>query len=63
MAKLFKKQEQLNQTISKLTQTMGQSDYTTKVPIDVQSANVEKLNETHKELDSLVAAMELLKTM
>ncbi|XP_077298663.1 valyl-tRNA synthetase [Arctopsyche grandis] len=63
MAKLLKKQEQLNQTVSKLTQAMGQSDYTTKVPTDVQSANVEKLNETHKELDGLVAAMELLKTM
>lgn len=61
--KLGKKQESLNQTILKLNQAMAQPDYSSKVPFEVQVANVDKLKQTNGELDRLFAAMELLKTM
>ncbi|XP_044001066.1 valine--tRNA ligase isoform X2 [Aphidius gifuensis] len=62
-AKLGKKKELLTSTILKLKQAISASDYTTKVPVDVQTANSEKLENSEGELERLAEAMEALRLM
>lgn len=61
--KLKKKQESLEQTISKLKQSMSVPDYSTKVPEGVQAANTEKLGQSEGELIRLADALAALSTM
>lgn len=63
MQKLEKKSTQLTQTISKLNQAINASDYTIKVPAEVQQANKDKLSESEAELACINAAIESLKLM
>ncbi|KAH8384583.1 hypothetical protein KR093_001627 [Drosophila rubida] len=63
IAKLHKKRDQLEQTVGKLTQAMQASDYATKVPAEVQSANETKLTESRTEIERIAAAIETLKLM
>lgn len=63
IAKLQKKQQQLVQTVSKLKQAMEASDYATKVPADVQTANTEKLQQSESEIERITKAVETLKLM
>jgi valyl-tRNA synthetase len=53
----------LSQTISKLQQAMAAEDYATKVPVEVQKANTEKLAQSQGEIERLQSAMETLKLM
>lgn len=62
-AKLGKKKELLTSTILKLKQAISANDYTTKVPVDVQKANSEKLENSEGELERLAEAMEALRLM
>lgn len=63
IAKLEKKKESLTQTINKLQQAMAADDYSTKVPLDVQKLNSEKLSQSQGEIERLQAAVETLKLM
>lgn len=63
LQKLEKKQTQLTQTIDKLNQAINASDYTTKVPEDIQLANKDKLTESEAEIARINAAIESLKLM
>ncbi|CAH0715283.1 unnamed protein product, partial [Brenthis ino] len=63
IAKLEKKKENLTQTINKLQQAMAADDYSTKVPVDVQKLNSEKLSQSQGEIERLQAAVETLKLM
>lgn len=63
ITKLEKKKETLLQTINKLQQAMTAEDYTTKVPVDVQKINTEKLAQSQGEIEKLLSAIETLKLM
>ncbi|XP_015600772.1 valine--tRNA ligase isoform X1 [Cephus cinctus] len=63
LEKLEKKNEYLVGTINKLKQAMVASDYSIKVPADVQASNQEKLVNSEGELERLCEAMEALRTM
>lgn len=63
IAKIQKKIEFLQNTENKLNQAIGASDYTTKVPQDVQDANSEKLSQTTVELKRLQEALAALRLM
>lgn len=63
IAKLQKKQAQLEQSVTKLKQAMAASDYSTKVPAEVQTANTEKLEQSESEIQRIAQAMETLKLM
>lgn len=63
IAKLQKKQVQLEQTVYKLNQAMEASDYTTKVPTEVQTANTEKLEQSESEIQRIIKATATLKLM
>ncbi|KAJ0176412.1 hypothetical protein K1T71_007591 [Dendrolimus kikuchii] len=63
MTKLEKKKETLSQTIIKLQQAIAAGDYATKVPIEVQKTNTEKLSQSQGEIERLEAAIETLKLM
>lgn len=63
LGKLQKKKEQLEVTINRLDQSMAAADYTTKVPIDIQEINTEKLSQSRSEIDRINSAMETLKVM
>lgn len=63
IAKLQKKQVQLEQTVNKLKQSMEASDYTIKVPTEVQTANTEKLEQSESEIQRIINAMDTLKLM
>lgn len=63
LEKLGKKEEQLSATIQKLKQSMAASDYSTKVPAEVQTSNTEKLFNTEGELESLTQAISALRLM
>lgn len=63
LQKLEKKRTQLNQTIDKLNQAINASDYTTKVPAEVQQTNTEKLSESEAEISRINAAIDSLKLM
>lgn len=63
IAKLQKKRDQLEQTVSKLSQAIQASDYATKVPAEVQAANDTKLTESRTEIERIAAAIETLQLM
>lgn len=63
LQKLEKKKNQLIQTVEKLNQATQASDYATKVPIEVQQTNAEKLDQSKTEIERITAAMETLKVM
>lgn len=63
LEKLEKKRTQLNQTIDKLNQAINASDYTTKVPTEIQQSNTDKLTESEAEITRINAAIESLKLM
>ncbi|KAL4713205.1 hypothetical protein ACJJTC_002951 [Scirpophaga incertulas] len=61
--KLEKKAESLQQTVTKLLQTMSAEDYSTKVPFEVQRSNTEKLRQSQGEIKRLKTAINILKPM
>lgn len=63
ITKLEKKMDVLSQTIAKLNQAMCADDYTSKVPVEVQNTNTEKLSQSEGEMKRLQAAIEALKIM
>lgn len=63
LVKLQKKQDQLEQQVSKLKQVMVAPDYCTKVPEDVRLSNTDKLTQTEGELLRLLSAMTALTSM
>lgn len=63
LQKLDKKKTQLLQGIEKLNQAMNASDYTTKVPAEIQQTNKDKLSESEAEINRIAAAMDSLKLM
>lgn len=63
LQKLEKKKTQLIQTVERLNQTIAAGDYATKVPLDVQEANTEKLDQAESEILRITSAMDTLKLM
>ncbi|XP_015110346.1 valine--tRNA ligase isoform X2 [Diachasma alloeum] len=63
LEKLMKREEQLKSTIQKLKQAVAASDYTTKVPAEVQKNNSEKLVNSEGELEQIAGAMQALRLM
>lgn len=63
LKKLEKKKSQLTQAVEKLQQAIQAGDYTTKVPIEVQQTNTEKLQQSEAEIARISAAMNTLKLM
>lgn len=63
LEKLGKKEDSLVAVIEKLKQSMAAADYSTKVPVDVQTSNKEKLENSEGELERLTEAMSALKVM
>lgn len=63
LQKLEKKKTQLVQAVEKLQQAIQASDYTTKVPAEVQQTNAEKLQQSEAEITRISAAMNTLKLM
>ncbi|XP_049829740.1 valine--tRNA ligase [Schistocerca gregaria] len=61
--KLQKKEESLNQQVTKLHQAMSAEDYEIKVPEEVRKANEEKLSHIEAELRKINHALKLLRTM
>ncbi|XP_047503607.1 valine--tRNA ligase isoform X1 [Pieris napi] len=61
IVKLEKKKEALEQSLKKLKQSMAVDDYETKVPLDVQKTNSEKLTTTEGEMLRLETAIQTLK--
>lgn len=59
----MKKKESLDSIVQKLKKAMASADYEVKVPVDVRTANSEKLINSEGELDRLGEAMEALKLM
>jgi len=53
----------LEQTVDKLEKAMNADDYSTKVPVEIQNSNVEKLEESKSEILRITSAMETLKLM
>lgn len=63
ITKLQKKIDFLKSTENKLTQAMNAADYATKVPVDVQQSNAEKLAQATTEIKRLEAAIVSLNKM
>ncbi|GLV42742.1 Valyl-tRNA synthetase [Carabus blaptoides fortunei] len=63
LEKILKKQEQLNETKTKLEQAMAADDYSVKVPENIRETNDQKLEQTVTELERIVKAIETLKLM
>lgn len=63
LEKLGKKEDLLGGVIDKLKQAMAANDYATKVPVDVQTSNKEKLEISEGELERLTEAMQALRTL
>lgn len=63
LAKIAKKQEQLNTTVTKLEKDASKADYESKVPEDVRVANKEKLDAAIGELAKLKIAETALNAM
>lgn len=63
LERLKKKEEQLKEVVQRLQQSMSAADYSTKVPVEVQKTNEEKLFNNKGELDQLIEAMETLLKM
>ena len=61
--KLNKKQDAMKSQLQKLQKSMEIKDYTSKVPVDVQAANSEKLAQMETEINRLTEAMSCLKAM
>jgi len=61
--KLQKKKDQLEQSIKTLEKAMSAADYGSKVPFEVQTANVEKKALAEDEIQRIIAALQLLSTM
>merc|ERR1712223_960829 len=61
--KLNKKQDSMKSQLQKLQKSMEIKDYTSKVPVDVQAANSEKLAQMETEINRLTEAMSCLKAM
>ena len=61
--KLNKKQDTLKTQLEKLQKSMEIPDYSSKVPIEVQTTNNEKLGQMKTEIDRLAEAMVFLKAM
>lgn len=63
IAKLQKKKEFLVQSVSKLNQLAEAADYSTKVPIEVQAQNSDKLEQSKIEIERITAAIQALAVM
>lgn len=63
LQKLEKSKTQLEQAVKKLQQTIQASDYTTKVPIEVQANNAKKLQESEAEIARISAAIKTFNSM
>ncbi|XP_058803896.1 valine--tRNA ligase isoform X3 [Phymastichus coffea] len=63
LEKLKKKEDQLKGTIQKLKQAMSSTDYSVKVPAEVQEMDKEKVLSNEGEMQRLVEAMEALRTL
>lgn len=63
LERLKKKEEQLKEAVQRLEQSMSATDYSTKVPEEVQKMNDEKLFNNKGELSQLCEAMETLLKM
>uniref|UniRef100_A0A336LQN1 Valine--tRNA ligase n=1 Tax=Culicoides sonorensis TaxID=179676 RepID=A0A336LQN1_CULSO len=63
IAKLLKKKEQLEKTVQNTNKAMSVPDYATKVPVEVQEANKEKIVQSESEIKRIIEAMETLKMM
>ncbi|GJQ68710.1 Aats-val [Trypoxylus dichotomus] len=63
ITRMQKKIDFLTNTTTKLNQAMTISDYESKVPLDVQQNNIEKLKQTNVELERLHIALKSLKLM
>lgn len=63
LEKLQKKEGQLVEIVQKLKQDMAVADYDTKVPVDVQRNNKEKLANSEGELQRIIDAVMVLRTM
>lgn len=63
IAKLQKKKEQLEKTVENTNKAISVPDYSTKVPVEVQEANKEKIEQSESEIKRIIEAMATLKTM
>lgn len=63
LQKLEKKKTQLVQAVEKLQQAIQASDYTTKVPTEVQKTNTEKLQQSEAEIARISTAMDTIQLM
>lgn len=61
--RMTQKEEKLQSQLSKLKTAMAASDYTTKVPLEVQTANLEKVRQTEGELTRIVESISTLRLM
>lgn len=61
--RMTQKEEKLQSQLSKLKAAMAASDYTTKVPLEVQTANLEKVRQTEGELTRIVESISTLRLM
>lgn len=57
LEKLKKKEVQLIEIIQNIKQAMSITDYCTKVPLDVQKSNEEKMTNSEGELQRIVDAI------
>jgi len=60
---LKKKEGQLIEVIQKLKQDLAIPNYDTKVPLDIQKNNKEKLTNSEGELQRIIDALMVLQTM
>ena len=63
LEKLQKKKDTMNSQLEKLKKSMEIPDYASKVPVDVQTSNKEKLSQMDTEIKRLTEAMSFLKAM
>ena len=63
LEKSQKKQDTIKSQLQKLKKSMEIPDYATKVPVDVQASNKEKLSQMDTEIKRLTEAMSFLKAM
>ena len=63
LEKLQKKKDTMKSQLEKLKKSMEIPDYATKVPVDVQTSNKEKLSQMDTEINRLTEAMSFLKAM
>jgi valyl-tRNA synthetase len=63
LAKLQKKQDQLEQQASRLKQAMAAPEYCTRVPEEVRLSNADRLTQTEGELLRILSAATALRSM